>query len=339
MDARARMEREAEAAETELMEGAPPEPKPEDAAGLPGGEPKPDAENTPVPEKSEGGTDVAALQTEISRLTAQLDSENSQTFKARYQTLQGMFNTETGRLKAEIEELKVQLAAKPAAHAVPAMTDEQFAILVKEVGEPAAEIMRANAAPQTSAELAELRNELAALKGETKAASQKAELAQAQTAEERFMSNLNTLTPDWKSINGWESDGIKQDPRFTAFAHQPIPGAGMTYQDALVDQYQKGSAAGVAEIFNLFKKSVETPVSSEKKLTAAEELARQLEPDKTGKGVKVPVLNAADKEIIPMSEYDAFCNSITRNTFRGTREERLKLEARYDKAMSEDRIR
>jgi hypothetical protein len=265
------------------------------------------------------------LQTEIDRLKAQLTDDNNPTWKARYQSLQGMFNAEKVRHASEIEELKKQ---------PPVQTDpEQFAVLEEEVGTKTAAILK----PYLET-IAQLQEQLVSVKSDVKDTKGRFESTQLQNDEERLLSNLNTLVPNWKKINGWPEEGIPQDPRFTAFAFQKIPGTSMTYQNSLVDSYMKRDAASVAEIFTLFEKSVTPPAAIVPQSTDVDtsDVSRYVEPDKTGKGVKIPT---GQEEMIPHAEYDAFTESLVKGTFKGTREERLKLEAFYDKAYAENRIR
>jgi hypothetical protein len=45
-----------------------------------------------------------------------------------------------------------------------------------------------------------------------------------KTSAEIFISNVTNAVPDWKSINGWSSEGIAQDPKWTVFLNQRVPG-------------------------------------------------------------------------------------------------------------------
>ena len=341
MDVRERMQLAADEAERALSgDVAPAEPTPE-VAGLPAEntdpEPQPSPEPEPQPEAPAAPTapaapaNDAALQAEVARLRAQLDDENSPTFKARWQSLQGMYNADTARFRAELEELKTN-PAKTAAPAVTPASDGIYNSLVEEVGQTTADILK----PYLD-KIAALEATVTGVAGDVKTTKEKTaqvEAVQAQTEGERFYSELNRIAPDWKTINGWEPDGIKQDPRLAGFVSQVIPGTSLTYQDALERHYEKRDVAKVAEIFNLFKKTTEVAKPAVK--TPAADPSRYVEPDKTGKGVAVP---AGAAEIIPHDEYNSFVNSVKKGTFSGTREERTRLEARYDKAFQENRIR
>lgn len=337
MDVRQRMLKASEDADKALMgDPAPPEPQPGDTpAGISDGtpEPKPDPDPQP-PEPKHDDSTVEQLKAEVSRLTAILSDENNQTYKARYQSLQGMFNAETARMRAEIEELK-QAVAAPAPQPQTPDNSAEYDLLVEEVGEKTAKILK----PYLD-KIASLEATVSGVSGEVKATKEKAvqvEKLQAQTADERFFSTLESTVPDWKKVNGWDKDGIPQDPRFTGFMGQTIPGTAMTYQDALTAHYQTRNAVKVAEIFDLFKKTVGIiePQKQDKPKPSAE-VDKYIEPDKTGKGANKP---DPGPEIIPHSEYDAFVASLKKGTFKGTREERAKLEAKYDKAIAENRIR
>lgn len=341
----ARMLREAEEADKLFSEDGKQEtgqePTPEKAGLQSGHEPVPEKKEEPAEAQNVTAlqAELATQKAEISRLKAMLEDENSPTYRQKYATLQGMFNAETTKLRAEIEELK-KSAAEKSKEPEPAVDLADFEELKAEVGEKTAKILK----PYLD-KIKSLEDALSGVAGEVKTTKEKAgqlEVAQAQTAEERFFANLDAIAPDWKKINGWESDGLPQDPRFSGFMTQVIPGTASTYQDAMVAHYQNRNAAKVAEIFDLFKKSVgiaEQPKKEdppEEKKPAANDVEKYVEPDKTGKGTTPPT---GQEEIIPHAEYDAFIKSVTRGTFRGTREERAKLEARYDKALAENRIR
>lgn len=351
MGSTARMLKEAEDAENalfgdgEVKSTEDPKPATEGLAEDATPEPEKVAVSPTVPAVAELQAELASQKAEVARLVRQLDDENSPTFRQKYATLQGMFNTETAKLRAELEELKKAVIEKPKEPAVAANT-EDYDTLVAEVGEKTAKILKPYLEKIAALEstVSGVAGEVKNVAGEVKTTREKAgqlEVAQAQTAEERFFANLNAISPNWKKINGWSEEGLSQDPRFSGFMGQVIPGTSSTYQDVLNSHYSNRNAVKVAEIFDLFKKSVvigETPKQDDppKKQSAAAEMEKYIEPDKTGKGATIPT---GQEDIIPHAEYDTFVNAVTRGTFRGTRDERAKLEARYDKALAENRIR
>lgn len=276
--------------------------------------------------------------TEVTRLKKERDDAIH-----RLNTVQGMFNkSETKRLQEELDAIKAQIAAKPAPVPEPpksAMSDEDYAVLKEEVGEKAANIQRKIADSKNAAdpEVLALKAELQEVKG--KAAQ--VEQAQAQTADERFFATLDTAAPDWKKVNGWEAEGIAQDPRLSGFMAQTIPGTAFTYQDALNSHYQNRNAAKVAEIFNLFSKSVglaDTPPPPTDDKTKKGEAEMITEPTRTGGGTPPPADNSL-KKTYTQAEVDKFDKLYHLGRLKG---EPAKIEAMWDElqlAIFEGRVR
>jgi hypothetical protein len=339
MDIRDRMQLAADEADRALRGDVEPEPTPEGDGVLEADTDQPQADHEPEPEPAHQGPDSPDMQRQIDRLTAQLNDENSPTYKARYQSLQGMFNSETARLKGELDEAKRALEAKPAAAEIAPFTDEEYESLVEEVGQTAADILKSRGKDShQSAELAELKAELATLKGETKAASALAERvvqSQASTDAERYAAQQARAIPDWEALMGRaDKQFTDQNPKFTEFLNQAS--RGKTNFDWLAEYHGQGNLAEVKLIFDEGRAYVgaAVPKPAAKKPSAGVE--RYIEPDKTGKGAPVAAVAA---EIIPHGEYNRFVDSVKKGTFAGTRDERAKLEARYDAAFRENRIR
>ena len=344
MDVRARMQLASDEAEKALTGDVTPEPQPEkEGSAASGTDPEPEPEPEPEPPPAPGEQSVSVLLADIARLKAQLDDENSPTYKARWQSLQGMYNADTARLKAEVEELKRVAEAKPDTPAAVPFTDAEYATLVEEVGETAAAILKPHGKsnPAQDAVVAELRAEIATLKGETKAASEMAERVnktQATTAAERYATAQAEAIPDWDLLMGTEDKQFKnQNPKFTQFLQAST--RGKSNFEWLKEYHSQGDLAQVKQIFDEGRAFVGAPVPAAPKAEAKKPSAdaeKFIEPDKTGKGAIVP---AGVQEFIPHSEYNAFVESVKKGTFKGTREERTKLEAKYDKAFAENRIR
>ncbi len=338
MDIRARMQLAANEADKALSGDVAPEPQleKEDSAAS---DTDPDQEPDPDPQPNTD-QDNTGLRAEVARLKAQLDDENNPTFKARWQSLQGMYNADTARLRAELDELKKTAEAKPAPAPITPFTDEDYATLVEEVGETAAKILKSHGKgnPAQNSIIAELKAEIATLKGETKAASDMAERVgktQATTAAEQYATAQAKAIPDWDALMGTEDQQYaNQNPKFTKFLQTTV--RGKTNFDWLKECHTEGNLAGVKQIFDEGRIFAGAPSPAATKPKPSSGAEKYIEPDKTGKGAAVP---AGQQEIIPHSEYNAFVNSVKKGTFRGTREERAQLEAKYDKAFAENRIR
>lgn len=292
----------------------------------------------PTPAPSAPNADTAALQAEVARLTRALDDENNPTWKQRYSSLQGMFNhqgEELKTLKADVAELK----AKPTPPVTPEPPDtSEYDALVEEVGEKAAKIIMARDAKskkQLDEALSTVNGEIAATKGEAKTAADRAaelEKSQQMVTQERFFNELTARVPEWKQLNGW--DGIPQNPKFTEFLQQRLPGSNLTYNDLLNDHHSKGDVQRVAEIFELGKKhagalSVINTDGSEP----------PLEPGK-GAGAGAPPPKPATPKTYTKAEHDRLMREITLpGRFKGTEAERQRLEDDLIAAELEGRVK
>jgi hypothetical protein len=291
----------------------------------------------------------ASLKAEVTRLTHALDEENNPTWKQRYSSLQGMFNHQVEELKsikAEIAELK----AKPATPAAPATPDPadtaEYDSLVEEVGEKAAKIILKNR-EESDRKLKEamegVHTDLAAAKGDAKTAAEKAAALEQGTAQERFLSTLDTKAPGWRelhgSISGVTAEGIPMNPKFAEFLFQKAAGTGgRTYNDLLNAHYADGNTDGLAEIFDLGRKFVGEPapaVVEDPPLTPSQRAAALVEPGKTASSTKEP---DNKPEMIKESERNAFHDSVKRRTFKGTSAEMAAQMAKYKLAGVEGRI-
>lgn len=326
-----RMQRESEEAEQALEKMLlPPEETPE-TPDSEQAEPIPEATPAAAPEKAEPDVENH----EVASLKAQLDGS-----KQKFTSLEGRFNA----LVEQYRELKEAVKQTPAAvepsapvakQAEPDPNDEDYKTLVEEYGDKAAKSiwrMAQKAGGISDDKLVKLVEE------KTRPVAEKLESvskSQAVTAEERFFTNLEAKVPDWKQINGWQNEGLQQDPKFSQFLDERVPFQNYTFNDLLAHSYQQGDVHKVAEIFNTFKGAagkVDTPPA-----VKTSGLEQHLEPEKTGKGS--PVTTMSNQEIIPKATYEAFYGSITKGTFKGTKEERDKLDAKYEKALLEGRVR
>lgn len=157
--------------------------------------------------------EVPALQEQVRTLTKDLESANRQ-----------------------ITELK-SVSDKPSNPG--GMTDEQIRKAKEEFGDDVVDFFQQLAdsgrGPDNSAEVAELKRELDAIKSQEK-----------QKTEASFWTALNELVPDWKAVNA--------DQKFHAFLSEYDPQTGTQRQQSLATAQQALDADGVAAMFNAFKK-------------------------------------------------------------------------------------
>lgn len=285
-----------------------------------------------VPTDSNSG-DTQQLREEIARLQAMLADENSPTYRHRFEVLQGKYNAEIPRLTQQLRELEERVnEAPPDKPQQQPEYEEAYNDLVDEHGPSTAKnlitIAQAIAQQIVGKKEAELE---ARLQEKLRPFDEKVEQltkGQQASAEQRFFESLDVLCPDWKEINGWRPAGITQDPKFTKFLSKTVPGSEFTYNDLLINHYQKGNAPKVKEIFDIFKAGNETKPQKG--------IEQYVDPSKTGKGTAPP---ANQPKTYTQAQVDAFFDSRIKGTFRGTREEAQALENEYTKAIYEGRVR
>jgi len=306
-----------------LMAPPPPEGTP-DRGVVPEGSAPPEDQQAPAP-------DIDILKAESDRLKAQLADENNPTWKAKYATLQGMFN----QLNREMKELKEELRQapannEPAVTPEPLMTSDTYKLLVDDVGKEVADVVKSLIERQAGSE-GKLQEHLKPYAERIA----KVEQAQAQTAGEQFFNTITMGCPDWKQINGWAAENIPQNPAFTAFIEQAIPGTDYTYDD-LIQQYQQtGNARKIVEIFNLFKASLPKPAAPAPAQKPAD-INQYIDPNKTGKGSSLP--DSTQPKTYSQAEVNRFYDAVVKGTFKGTLEEKTAMDAEYNKAIIEGRV-
>jgi hypothetical protein len=266
--------------------------------------------------------------TEIARLTDALAKS-----EARFQSTFGNFN-KAGfeKLTQEIADLKVKLEAKETVvpPAAPEVSDD-LAELTENVGAKGASIIVA-----LQKEIASLKTTITEVTGEVKATGEKAgqlEMARLQDDTANYYSALATACPDWENINGSDAKGVAQDPLFTQFVLTSIPGTPYTYDDMLKAHHKAGKADKVAEIFNLFKKSIETAVPG---ADPAKEVVT--EPTRTGGGAPPPQPKP-QKRIYTEAQIEEFDRLDKAGKLKGTPEEIQAVKDDILDAYAQGRVR
>jgi hypothetical protein len=283
-------------------------------------------EDRPAPDKAPEAS-IDTLTAENARLKAQLGDENNPSWRAKYNTLQGMFN----RLNEEVKELKEQGKALPATPAAPPSVDTRvFDHLVEEFGTETAEGIRKLIGDQAEKIAAQkLEEQLKPYQERI----DRVEKTQVLSETDRFFSSLSAAVPDWKKINGWGPDGIEQQPQFAQFLDQYVPATDYTYNDLLQHHYQTGNAGKAAEVFRIFQASQ----GSEPAKPKPSGVEQYVDPGKTQRGTAPP--DSTQKKTYSLTDIDRFYDSVTKGTFRGTYEEREKLEKEYHQAIIEGRVK
>lgn len=188
------------------------------------------------------------------------DKQKEPDYQQAYRTLQGKYNAEVPRLnqalaeqgkqnsdlKRQIDELSAkvsELSSSPKQDSVKILEDAGYqddALITafKAQNEQLAELQRKNDKLQASLQ------ELHGVKDRVA----RNEETQAQTAAQRFITDIAAAIPDWEAVN--------DNPQFHAFLSQEEGLSGYTRQDTLSRAEKSLDAATAVKIFKAFKDSL-----------------------------------------------------------------------------------
>jgi hypothetical protein len=269
------------------------------------------------------------LLTIIEGLKMQLADENNPTAKQQYSTLQGMFN----KLNEEVKALR-EAAAKPAEPEVKPASETHSEILSKltqDYGDGVTTLITDLIEEKLTEFVGnKVDNKLKAHSDRVDAI----ENVTGRTAGEIFLSSVTAAVPDWKKINGWSTDGIPQDPKWTVFMNSKAPGTGETYDSLLKRHWDTHNVSAVTEIFNIFKDKYKP--AGEIPPAGAPDVNAHIDPDTSAGGGTPPA--DPKKKTYSKAVVDKFYNDIGRGRFDGSQEERDALDAEYTTAMIEGRV-
>jgi hypothetical protein len=147
-----------------------------------------------------------------------------------------------------------------------------------------------------------------------------------QVSEASFEQRLHRLVPDFEAVN--------VDPKWIDWLNEVDPllrGPRMTVAQ---DAFNRGDAEGIAHYVKLFKATLAPAAPAEPTLSKAEEIARQVQPNRSSSAV-APVQQGRiykDADIQRM-----FIKSADMSA-KGQMEEARKLEAEIDLAYKEGRV-
>lgn len=309
----------------------PPVVKKEDEPTDPSKDPgvaDPPVEEPKVPELT---TKEKELQTIIDGLNLQLKDENNPTAKQQWLTLQGMLekaNKDIRELRAAADAKPPEPKAKPASEVhneiLSKLTQDYgdgFTILVKDlIKEQLTEFMGSEVVPKLKAHGERVDN---------------IETTTGRTAGEIFLSSVTTAVPDWKQINGWSSENIPQDPKWTVLMNSVAPGTGETYDSLLKKHWANHNVSAVTEIFNLHKDK-HKPAGDVTPPAKVPDANEHIDPDASAGGGAPP--EDPKKVTYTKAVVDEFYNSIGKGKFDGTPEEKNKLDNLYSTAIMEGRV-
>lgn len=153
------------------------------------------------------------------------------------------------------------------------------------------------------------------------------EVANAQTAEERFWADVNTLVPDWQDVDN--------DPRWIEFLDTRAKGAAKTYRELAQDAILAGQSKAVAELVEVWKDVSGITAERAKQDKKQRELESQAQPGKSKATADAP--KPGEGRIWTWAEYEkVFSPNISREY---TAAQVAELQAEAEKAYLEGRIR
>lgn len=280
--------------------------------------PAPDKKPLEVPPPQQP---VGVTKEEFEALKAELGTATQ-----RYNVLQGKFNKEIGDLREENRGLKQEVQTLKTAPAAPA---------AGKTAVPSSEAMNRLTEALGKENLADLEI-LIDVKAEEKAAKVREELSgvtqkvdhvassQKVLATETFEGKLAGLVPDWAAINASQE--------WMDWLDTVEPASGQTYRELGEGAFNNRNVVRAAAIFNLFKGSRKTPISTTPTPPPAApgEGAEALLAPKTKRGSEAPTQEAP---ALTQEFINKFFSDVAKGLYRDRPKEREKIQASIDKAL------
>lgn len=274
----------------------------------------------------------------------------SEDIQQKYRTLQGMYNAEVPRLHAQnrdlgsriqqLEQLLATFSSAPAAAAPaagPAAAPQQRLVSDKDVEDygDSIEVMRKVSREELSALAARLASIEASLQQvQTKVVPQVQAVAhrQAETAQQKFWSDLTTAVPEWRSVNDNEA--------FQAWLLEVDPLTGIARQTYIEDAQRALDARRVAAFFQTWLKSTgQAPVAQSTGSATASattsELEKQVAPGRA-RSAGAPQSNKG--KVYTPADIRKFFDDVRSGRYKGREQERDRVERDIFAAQRENRI-
>jgi hypothetical protein len=245
-------------------------------------------------------------------------------FQHKYRVLQGMFNKQAGELqelKQTVEKLHTAPPAPPVSTEPPKpVVDpkdvEAFGLDMVSMVQRVADQYFGGARQAIETQLATLTEGLAELRQTLQGTSQSV----AVTAEQRFFDKLSELVPEWPQIN--------QADAFLAFLSEVDPIYGRPRQIALDEAHAHGDAQRASLVFKAFIGTLPPPPAT----------PAPGSPSPTTAGSPQPSM-PAEKPVYTSAQFTAFYDDVRKGKYRGNPAEQARIEALFNAAMAEGRIR
>lgn len=250
----------------------------------------------------------------------------------KYNVLAGKYNAETSRLMGQVQALQAQLTAPPpppAAAPAAARREDQFDLSMvtpkerEEFGEELVQMMARIAAANSTGEVAQLKKELAQMRGQVQQTNQ---VVQATTTE-RVWAQLDIHVTNWRTIN------ISQ--QFVDWLHEVDVMSGQTRQTGLTAAFESGDGPRVVGIFKRFVEEDSQSRSTPPQPAAQVDRGTLIAPGSPrGSGGEAP--NGTNKRMFSEQEIDDFYSRVHRK--RINPDEAKAIEAEMQEAVREGRV-
>lgn len=259
----------------------------------------------------------------------------------RYRSLQGMWQSAEARLRKsqeQVEDLtaklqdavsKLEAAAKPAQQTKqgPLVTDKD----AEAFGTDLIDLARRVATEQFGEREQKLLDHITRLEAALQAQSQKlgdVTQTQAQTAQERFYTALDSALPQWEQV--------QSTVQCQEWLASKIPGTPYTWNQALVSAAQEHDSARALEVFNAFL-AANPGLDPRKKadpVSKKTDVMRQVAPSKSSAAIAAP----ASKKVYSSAEWQSSMNQVARMSKARQYAEAEALEAELNAALAEGRV-
>ena len=289
-------------------------------------------------EQADSGTSEA-IEPNPNEQKGEVPQKEEQTFEQRYRTLQGMYNADTGRLRAENQQMQhrlsqlEQLMSTMSQAPTPAATPDQKFVTEQDIEEygDSVDLMRRVTREETlvaQREIAELRDTIRKLQANVVPRVEQVAQAQANSTEQYFWSELNSMVPDWRDVNS--------HPEFHNWLLEVDPLSGLTRQTFLDNAQRSYDAKRVAQFFNSWKQSSGNQVAQSTQRAAQSELEKQVTPGKSRGGGQPS--SGGQQKTYSSADIAKFYADVRTGRFKGKEDERARIERDIFAAQREGRI-
>lgn len=286
--------------EPKVNEPAAPEPEPEPQA-----DPQPQPEPQPSPEPA---LDAASFQEEIDK------------WRQRYRTLQGKYNAEVKGSREENAELKRKVdeltTVVESMQAKTPTVEQKAGEIEKTAGSPVVDprdVLTPNDYEEWGQEMIDMINKLSMANAKTMAdgivsehlSEYQKEIGdlkntQKMSAQEMFLTRMNTLVPDWEDINA--------TPEFAEWLLEPDGLSDVPRHDNADNRLRNLDADGLAKYFMAFKRETAKqtpPPPPPRQNTAPVNTPPVEQPNQTQQPVPQPTTNTPPQNISPGRSHTA----------------------------------